>query len=188
MRFEKGYTPWNKGLPREQSPWFGRHHSEQTKKKIGELKKGNKNSLGKHWIMPEEAKKKISKFNKGKHISDKQKEQIRVSKLGDKNPAKRADVRKKMSIAQQKTTEDNWHGFITPLNQQIRHSELYKEWRKKVMERDNYICQFCGKHGGWLEADHIKPFSKYPELRFNIDNGRTLCRPCHETTFKEVSS
>lgn len=58
----------------------------------------------------------------------------------------------------------------------------YKQWRKAVFERDMYTCQLCHKKGGYLEADHIKPWAKYPELRYLIENGRTLCRPCHLTT------
>jgi endogenous inhibitor of DNA gyrase (YacG/DUF329 family) len=76
----------------------------------------------------------------------------------------------------------NWKGGITPINQTIRHSLEYKLWRTAVFERDNYTCRFCGQKGGILEADHIKPFSLYPELRLAIDNGRTLCRDCHKTT------
>jgi len=60
----------------------------------------------------------------------------------------------------------------------------YKLWRTAVFERDKYTCVWCG-HKGYVEADHIKPFALFPELRFAIDNGRTLCRPCHVTTFKK---
>ena len=65
----------------------------------------------------------------------------------------------------------------------IRTSLEYKLWRTAVFERDNYTCVWCGDNkGGNLEADHIKPFVDYPELRFAIDNGRTLCHNCHKTT------
>jgi hypothetical protein len=84
-----------------------------------------------------------------------------------------------------------WKGGITPINIVIRMSLEYKLWRTAVLERDNYTCIWCNKKGGWnkeekrrimLQADHIKPFCLYPELRFAIDNGRTLCKDCHKTT------
>ena len=68
------------------------------------------------------------------------------------------------------------------LNRRIRYSKRMSMWRVAVFERDNYTCQSCGKRGGYLEADHIKPFARFPELRFELANGRTLCRPCHIST------
>ncbi len=66
--------------------------------------------------------------------------------------------------------------------QKLRKTKEYKSWREKVFERDNYTCQFCGQKGGKLNADHIKPFAYFPELRFDVDNGRTLCKECHKLT------
>lgn len=73
----------------------------------------------------------------------------------------------------------NWKGGVTPINHAIRNSFEYKLWRTAVFERDDYTCIECGEIG-YVEADHIKPFAHYPELRFAIDNGRTLCKSCHK--------
>lgn len=59
-----------------------------------------------------------------------------------------------------------------------RRSPADKRWKKSVLERDNYTCVWCGSESN-IEVDHIKPWSKHPELRFNLDNGRTLCHNCH---------
>jgi len=76
----------------------------------------------------------------------------------------------------------NWKGGVRTETQLIRGSVQYRQWRKAVFKRDNYTCQFCGARGVQLNADHVKRFSDYPELRFDLDNGRTLCEPCHKTT------
>lgn len=78
-------------------------------------------------------------------------------------------------------------GRKEPLNAQIRKSLEYRLWRSAVFERDNYTCTICGARNGngktiILQADHIKTFALYPELRMAVDNGRTLCIDCHRVT------
>lgn len=68
---------WNEGLPKEKHPFFGKHHTEETKKKMSEARLGV--SLGPHSV---ETKKKISNANKGKIRSSEHKEKIRNAKLG----------------------------------------------------------------------------------------------------------
>mgnify|MGYP001564505939 CR=1 FL=1 len=68
------------------------------------------------------------------------------------------------------------------LDRLARSSPEAQRWRKEIFERDDYTCKFCGIRGSYLEADHIKPFSLFPELRYDLLNGRTLCRKCHDTT------
>lgn len=76
----------------------------------------------------------------------------------------------------------NWKGGITPKLQAIRNSQKYKNWRQSIFERDNYTCQGCFRRGYKLNADHIKSFAEYPDLRFELSNGRTLCIDCHKKT------
>ena len=78
----------------------------------------------------------------------------------------------------------NWRGGITSVIAKIRYSEEYKKWRDEVFIRDNWTCQKCGDRSRKnsyirIEAHHIKPFAVFPELRFIIDNGITLCKKCH---------
>lgn len=86
-----------------------------------------------------------------------------------------------------KEKNPNWKGGISKVNLMVRKSTEYKMWREQVFERDNYTCVHCGVRNGngkniVLHADHIKQFAFYPELRFELSNGRTLCRECHIKT------
>lgn len=71
---------------------------------------------------------------------------------------------------------------LTTKHYRIRRSSRYKQWREAIFERDDYTCQMCFTRGGILNADHVKPFALFPDLRFDLDNGRTLCLPCHKLT------
>lgn len=60
-----------------------------------------------------------------------------------------------------------------------RNSYKYIQWRENVYKRDNYTCQQCGETGK-IQAHHIKEWKDHKELRYDVDNGITLCRTCHE--------
>jgi 5-methylcytosine-specific restriction endonuclease McrA len=53
-------------------------------------------------------------------------------------------------------------------------------WRNDVYKRDNYTCQICGLRGGKLNAHHLDGYHWCKERRFDIDNGVTLCKDCHD--------
>ena len=76
----------------------------------------------------------------------------------------------------------NWRGGITSEHTKIRTSSEGMAWRDSVFKRDKFTCQECGQVGGKLQADHIKPFAYFAALRFDINNGRTLCVECHKKT------
>lgn len=102
-------------------------------------------------------------------------EKRRLKGLGKKHSN---ESRKKMSGS----NSPGWRGGVTSENKRIRSTTQYKEWRTAVFERDDYTCQQCCVRGCYLEADHIKQFAYYPELRFEVSNGRTLCKECHKKT------
>lgn len=75
----------------------------------------------------------------------------------------------------------NWKGGYSQAYRDRRNGQ-YKEWRKSVFTRDNYTCQKCNKTGCYITAHHIKSFAYFPELRYELINGLTLCEPCHVLT------
>lgn len=62
------------------------------------------------------------------------------------------------------------------------HTPAYRAWRTAVFQRDDWTCQECGARGVKIHADHIKPWATFPDLRYQLTNGRTLCVPCHVAT------
>ena len=94
------------------------------------------------------------------------------------------EFRRKHSIAMvgkiKKGKNSNlWKGGIATLQNSERQKPEYKKWRKEVFERDKYTCRKCKVKGGELHAHHKKPFAKFPELRYKVDNGMTVCVGCH---------
>lgn len=59
------------------------------------------------------------------------------------------------------------------------------EWRMSVYKRDNYTCQKCGKKGN-IQAHHIIPLVVDKSLALDINNGITLCIPCHQKEHNHV--
>lgn len=123
------------------------------------------------------------------------------SKIGDKNVMKRPEVllkSKRSHLGIRQTIQSRlkisaklkgeksylWKGGLTERNKSIRNGIETRLWREAVFARDNWTCRKCPNRGGRLNAHHIKPFAQYPELRFAIDNGLTLCKKCHKKEHK----
>ena len=80
----------------------------------------------------------------------------------------------------------NWQGGISGLPENSRQTAEYDEWRLAVYKKDHYTCQDCGHRFNGIVAHHIKSFAGFPELRYNVENGITLCRSCHLKRHSEI--
>lgn len=76
----------------------------------------------------------------------------------------------------------HWKGGNSRYYKEGYWSKEYINWRMTIFIRDNYTCQGCQKVGGYLTAHHVKSWAKYPKLRFETNNGITLCEDCHKLT------
>lgn len=147
-----GRTPWNKGISM----------APETKNKLSTSLKGKVSAM------------------KGRKHSAESNEKNRLAHIGRPNPNRGIKVHTCGPL------NGNWKGGVSKRNKTSRqlHMETieYKNWRRMVFERDNYTCVLCGIRGGKLNADHIKRYADFPELRLDVDNGRTLCEDCHKKT------
>jgi len=159
----------------------------EIKKKISDaLKEAHKNKPGawrKDYKMAESTKKKLSKAHKGRKLT---KEWVQNRTKSQRGLKRSEETRKKISEAKKGENSPLWRGGVSLKNRteraNIMSSFEYRNWRRSVFERDDFCCVLCNKRGGEIQADHIKPFAEYPHLRFDIDNGRTLCLDCHRST------
>jgi 5-methylcytosine-specific restriction endonuclease McrA len=66
----------------------------------------------------------------------------------------------------------------------VSHDPFYNLHRWKVVRvlakrRDGYRCTICGRTAILLDVDHIIGWRQRPDLAFELDNLRTVCRRCH---------
>ena len=187
-----GRIPWNKGKTKKDFPQLSnsgvkKGHIPWCKGTKGVMK-ANSGSFGMGRTTPpttEAKKKKLSIALKSYFANGGKPSMGRLGKKASPETIKKlVDSHKGIPVPSRQGAKCHfWKGGITPINRKIRTSLKYRLWRIDVFERDNYTCVLCGDdQGGNLEADHIKRFSDYPKLRFDIDNGRTLCKKCHRKT------
>lgn len=183
-------TPWNKGVKNpfsietinkmKKSHTGKKIHSAEWKEELSKKMTGNKFGVG---VIPsKEWRDKHSKRMIGNTFNEGNK-----NFLGKKHSI---SSRKKISNSRigkyAKENHPNWKGGITPYSELIRGSVDAFNWKRKVKERDGYKCRISNQEcKGGLEAHHILRFSEYPELRFEVNNGITLCKFHHPKKRKD---
>jgi len=158
---------YGKGLFGEDNGMFGKTHTEETRKKLSEINIGRKQSketiekriksnTGKK--RTEDTKRKISDSHKGKEFSEEHKRKISENHI---------DVSRE--------NNPNWKGGITEQKYCPKFNNKLKE---KIRNRDNHICQLCGKteekNNKKLAIHHIHYDKEncYPDLI-------TICNSCN---------
>lgn len=185
MKKGSKYTPEQLARKREEMrlnpPHLGVKHSAEARKNISlSLRKEKHPMWGKKFTNAR--RKKISDALTGRKFTSEHRKNLSLVKTGMKSTLKGL---KRPALSGEH--HPNWQGGITPINQKIKNSQEYKTWRDSVFKRDNFTCILCYRRSGKgqkvvINADHIKPFSLFPELRFVVRNGRTLCVDCHRKT------
>lgn len=155
----------------------GFNHSLATREKISKTRIERKIGKGEHNSFSTEFKK-GSKINLGRKHTLESKIKIGLSGKG------RIPWNKGLPMLNKRGPNSyNWKGGTYETERKaFEHKIEYKQWRLDVFKRDDYTCQNCKKRGGKLNADHIKSYILYPDLRLDLNNGRTLCIPCHKKT------
>lgn len=136
--------------------------SEETKRKISASLQGHEVSAEARRKQSERVKGQPA-WNRGKTgvYSEETRLKMRVAKLGTVSPRR---------------------GFRSSPKHVLDRSAL-KRWAYQVFVRDDFTCQICCRRDiKPLNADHILPKYERPDLSYSIDNGRTLCAPCHRKT------
>ncbi len=100
-----------------------------------------------------------------------------------------------------------WKGdkSFAAIKRRMRLWVAWRDWRESIFKRDDYTCQECKERGVYLEPHHLitvnsilhavkdlygevnEALVKRHKLLFSVNNGITLCRPCHVKTMGKES-
>lgn len=132
-------------------------HTEETKQKMSLSKKGcipwNKGKKGVQIGWNKGKKMKYPAWNKG----------IKIPEFSGENHPRWINDRSKLKIDREKA-----------------YDTQYKYWMLEVKKRDNWKCKIANQDcKGKLEAHHILGWKSHPELRYQLNNGITLCHAHH---------
>lgn len=158
-KFKKGQTTWNKKKPIQKICKCGKEFS--VKPSLDRVVSCSRSCA-----------------QLGKKHTNEQKRRIGLASKGNKHSLSHTPWNKGLKGFMAGEKHYNWKGGSGTFRHQEMGRTKYAEWRKAIFERDNYTCVECSEKG-YIQADHIKSWAKYPELRYELDNGRTLCMNCH---------
>lgn len=84
-------------------------------------------------------------------------------------------------------TSPHWNPNISNEERRNRrHIQENYNWRDEVYKRDNFTCQCCGDNKGRnLNAHHLEGYHWCKELRYEVNNGITICKKCHNKFHKQ---
>jgi 5-methylcytosine-specific restriction endonuclease McrA len=74
----------------------------------------------------------------------------------------------KTKRGEKKSSRKNW-----------RSTREYRKWRISCIRRDK-VCVICGSRKK-RQVHHIASGQYHPEERYTVENGVTLCYPCHKS-------
>ena len=136
------------------------------------------------WVDNDERRKRQSEFTK-EYLSDGTPAREKLIKIMQTD-----EYKSKSSMAKIGSNNPMWDPNKTDeeRDREKSHSRRfpgYKDFRRKVYERDNYTCQVCGDgKGGNLVAHHLNGFHWDIKGRTDVDNGVTMCIMCHKEFHK----
>ena len=163
--FKKGHIPWNKGLTTD-DPRVKKWHERSSRAQKLLFKEG-----------------KLIIWNKGKKTGF-------LSKNPEETRIKRSEALKRGYQNGRVSYFKGRYGKLHPRykgknckKKQKRNDPAYANFVTRVKRRDNNTCQLKGRGygecSGYNIVHHIRGWAKYPELRYNINNGITLCQFHH---------
>jgi len=154
----------------------GQHCSEEHKRKARESNLGKKHNISPEGLIRlRSCRSNFVPWNKGKNnvYSNETLEKMKMDKLGKR---KSKETCLKMSIARTGEKNHNWNGGVNMRDKHSLFNPEYREWRMKIFTRDNFKCKIENKDCvEKIQAHHILNWKDYPELRYDTNNGITLC-------------
>jgi len=148
---------------------YGKHRSEETRQKISEAKRGKHPS--------EETRKKLSELRKGRHLSEETKQKIGNA---HRNKYVSDETRQNLSEAKRGGKNPGWRGGVSFAPYCFKFNEAKKEEIRELHDRKCYLCG--AEENGKKHCVHHTDYNKMQGCTTADWNLLPLCTNCHTKT------